>query len=121
MDIEDFHKEPSEEHENEEYFEKESPTASISYDVEVDQGNIQFEIHRSDHSSDSDDVAEGLEERNYLEETQNQMRRVIVGQKRGLIVEKIRLIVGQKRLIVGHSMIIMIHLMQVQASLLVWP
>ena len=62
VDIEDCHKEPSEEHENEEYFEKESPTASISYNVEVDQGNIQFEIHRNDHSSDSDDVAEGLGE-----------------------------------------------------------
>ena len=61
MDNEDFYKEHSEEHENKEYFEKESATAAISYDVEVDQGNIQFEIHHNDNSSDSDGVAEGLE------------------------------------------------------------
>ena len=61
MDNEDFYKEHSEEHENKEDFEKESATAAISYDVEVDQGNIQFEIHHNDNSSDSDGVAEGLE------------------------------------------------------------
>ena len=61
MDNEGFYKEHSEEHENEEYFEKESATAAISYDVEVDQGNIQFEIHHNNNSSDSDGVAEGLE------------------------------------------------------------
>ena len=63
MASEDIHEEPSEEPENEEYFEGESAaTASVSYDVEVDQGDMQFEIHHNGHNSESDGVAEGLEE-----------------------------------------------------------
>ena len=60
MASEDIHEEPSEEPENEEYFEGESAaTASVSYDVEVDQGDMQFEIHHNGHNLESDDVAEG--------------------------------------------------------------
>ena len=63
MASEDIHEEPSEEPENKEYFEGESAaTASVSYDVEVDQGDMQFEIHHNGHNSESDGVAEGLEE-----------------------------------------------------------
>ena len=87
VDSEDIHEEPSHEPEDKEYFEEESATASVSYDLEVDQSDMQFGIHQNGDSSDSDGVAEGLEEGNYLE-AKNQQRRLIVWQKRGPIVKK---------------------------------
>ena len=62
VDSEDIHEEPSHAPEDKEYFEEESATASVSYDLEVDQSDMQFGIHQNGDSSDSDGVAEGLEE-----------------------------------------------------------
>ena len=64
---------------------------------------MQFEIHHNGRNSESDGIAEGLEERNYLGKAQNQ-KRLTVGQKRMLIV--------------GHTMSMMIHFTEVQRLLL---